>query len=180
MNIKFAVATVAVSLLAATGAYAQSNVWSVVVNPNPLNLTATQLPVADESFSATVTNISGVSQTFDGDSIGDYPSATVNVLDDNVAAGLGSTGPVTLAPGGSVSYPDAFDLSIGAGTANFVGDLFVSDASGNGNNINSVGDATPGNPYGNFAVNTTPEPGSIALLASSALAGAAVIRRRRR
>jgi hypothetical protein len=179
MKIKIAVATVAVSLFAIVGAHAQSNDWSVVVDPNPLNLTAAQLPVADQAYSATVTNISGTSQTFDGDSIGNYP-ATVNVLDDNLATDLGTTGPVTLGPGASMTFPDAFDISIGAGTANFVGDLTVSDAGGDSNNLFSSGDASIGNPYGNFAVNTTPEPGSLALLASSALGGGAFLLRRRR
>jgi hypothetical protein len=177
MKIKIAVATVAVSLFAISGAHAQSNVWSVVVEPNPLNLTAAQLPVADETFSATITNISGTSQTFDGDSIGDYPG-TVTVLDDNLATQLGTTGPVTLAPGASTDT--TFDLSIGAGTGNFVGDLTVSDPGGDSNNLFSSGDASPLNPYGNFAVNTTPEPGSLALLASSTLGGGAFLLRRRR
>jgi hypothetical protein len=180
MKIKIAVATVALSLVGAIGAQAQeSNDFSVVVSPNPLNLTAAQLPVGDQAYSATITNTSSSADTIVGDSIGSLPTG-VNIVNDGIMTQLGTTGPIALAAGGSVTVPDAFDLAIPAGTQSFVGDLTVYDNAGNGNNVASVGDASVGNPYGNFAVNTTPEPGTLALLASSALGGGAFLLRRRR
>lgn len=177
MKIQLAVATVALSLVGALGANAQSNDFSVVVSPNPLNIAPGSLPIADQAYTATITNISGSTDQIVGDSIGDLPG-TVTIVSDGVSNQLGTTGPISLAPGASV--PATFDLGIGAGTSNFVGDLTVYDNAGNGNNVASVGDASIGNPYGNFAVNTTPEPGSLALLGSSVVGSGAVLLRRRR
>jgi len=206
MRIKLAVAVIGLTTLGAVGAYAQgfSQDFSAVVTPNPIVYPPGTLPVADQPFDVTITNLNlSVAEQFDSDSIGALP-ATVNLIpnSDQIYNYIANNGPVTLAPGASLIFgpggvaTDAFDLSIGAGTDNFVGDFTVNNSGtgdsnnywgcgpGNSGNVNcpSAIDTyiDAGNPYGNFQVTTVPEPTGISLLASGVFSSALLLRRRRR
>ena len=185
MNSKFAMGLAALGLiLCAGGAQAQTfdPGWTAVVTPNPYTL-----PVGgttDEQFTVTigVTSLlpNGGEPTFSSDSIGALPNG-VSILDDGVEDAL-TGGEIAVSPGSP--YTGTFDLAIPAGTPAFVGDFVVFDDNGNNNNEGNSGDFTPGNTFGNFLVTpataTVPEPGSIALLATSVLSGGALLIRRRR
>jgi hypothetical protein len=182
MNSKFAMGLAALGLiLCAGGAQAQAPdpAWTAVVTPNPYTLPAGG--ATDAVFNVAISDAAvGFVPSFSGDSIGDLPTG-VTVVSDGVANAL--TGGEIAVPGGT-TYPGTFTLSIPAGTPSFVGDFVVSDDNGFTNNDGDSGVATPGNTFGNFlvtpAASAVPEPGSIALLATSVLSGGALLLRRRR
>jgi hypothetical protein len=184
MNSKFASGLAFLGLMiCAGGAQAQTfdPGWGAVVTPNPYIVPSGG--VLDETFSVSITANSllptGGPATFSSDSIGDLPLG-VTILDDGVQDALLSSGEIPVTPG--TPYVNTFDLAIPAGTPSFVGDFVVFDDNGNNNNETNSGDATPGNTFGNFLVtpSAVPEPGTIALLATSALSGGALLLRRRR
>jgi hypothetical protein len=186
-------------MFGSAGAYAQD--FSAAVSPNPLTLPPGTLPVADQAFDVTVSNLNLTTpETFDSDALGALPP-TVNIVDDAIATYLSSNGPVTLAPGGSIVFgpggvaADGFDLSIGAGTDNFVGDLTVQSSTGDADNPAGCGPGNSGNAgcpdalstyiaagnqYGNFQVNTVPEPAGVSLLMSGLFSGGLLLRARRK
>lgn len=179
MNSKFAMGLAALGLiLCAGGAQAQTfdPGWTAVVTPNPYTL-----PVGgttDQLFTVTigVTSLlpTGGEPTFSSDSIGALPIG-VTIVDDNVENAL-LGGEIAVSP--TSPFIGTFDLAIPAGTPSFVGDFVVFDDNGANNNEGNTGADPPGNTFGNFLV--TPEPGSIALLATSVLSGGALLLRRRR
>jgi len=158
--------------LCAAGVQAQAPQFSVVVTPNPYDLTGS-LPT-DIYVDATVTGPAAGPDMITQDSVaGGGPG--VAILNDNLFNAL-SNGPIggttVFGPGGA--YPYAIELGVPAGATSFEPNITVYDNNGDSNNPNNSLDATPGNTYGNFTVNVggtaTPEASTWALLTLGGIA----------
>jgi hypothetical protein len=162
MKFTIAVASIFLAVAGATSAIAQgAPSLSVTINPTPQTWTGSPLV-----FGGTITNTGSVTLNPDSDSIA-MPSA-VGYTDEylnNVLLGSG----LSLTPGQSYTTPDLFTITGGV-TSSFTGTFSTTDS--------TVG--VTGN--GDFRVNvpgSVPEPGSMALLASSLLGGGFLLRRRK-
>ena len=165
MKINVTVASIFLALVGAAGANAQTSAFDVTVSPTPQTWTGSPL-----IFGGTITNTSTSTLNIDTDSVN--PPTGVTYTDE--FGSLAGPLPLTLAAGASTGFiPDLFTITGGV-TSSFTGTFSATDS--------STGPA-PVTGFGNFDVvvpGSVPEPGSVALFASSLVGGGLFLRRRRK
>lgn len=161
MKMNVTVASICLALVGAVGANAQTSAFDVTITPPSQLWTGTPLV-----FGGTITNTTGVPLNLSTDSVN--PPSNVTYTDE--FGGLAGPLPFTIPVGGSYTSTDLFTITGGV-TSAFTGTFSATDVSG----------AAPVTGFADFAVTTSvPEPGSMALLASSILGGGLFLRRRRK
>jgi hypothetical protein len=166
MKIQIAIASAVLALAGSIAANAQTSAFSVVVSPTPQTWTGAPL-----TFGGTITNTTAGPLDISIDSI--TAPGGVGISND-FANNYLLNQDLTLAPGGSYTSGDLFTVT-GPVSASYTGTFSATDVSGGAPGVTGYGDYQVIVP-----TSSTPEPGTLALFASSALGGGFALLRRRR